>query len=148
MEERKTYTLESPIHEMLPHRFPFLLVDKVLSVKAFESIRAQKNISLGEPIFQGHFPNFPIYPGVYMIEGLAQTCGLLLTLSNNKRAEHLLTEVKQARFKKQVFPGDTLDYEVFFEKKKGSFFWFNGTVKVNSQTVATAYLSAYSMKKP
>tara|TARA_B100002051_G_C16465042_1_gene500403 strand:- start:125 stop:571 length:447 start_codon:yes stop_codon:yes gene_type:complete len=148
MEESKTYNLESPIHEMLPHRFPFLLVDKVLFVNPFKSIRAQKNITINEPIFEGHFPNFPIYPGVYIIEGLAQTCGLLLTLSNNIKAEHLLTEIKQARFKKQVLPGDTVVYEVFFEKKKGSFFWFNGKVTVNSQIVASAYLSAYSIKKP
>ena len=147
MQERQAYSLTTPIQEMLPHRFPFLLVDKIISVTPFKTISAQKNITVNEPIFQGHFPDFPIYPGVYMTEGLAQASGLLLAISTNKKADILLTEIKQARFKKQVFPGDTLHYEIHFEKKKASFLWFNGTVKVNSQIVASAHLSAYLIEK-
>lgn len=143
MDENPRFTLETPISEMLPHRYPFLLVDRVIEVDPFKSLLAIKNVSVNEPVFQGHFPERPIYPGVYLIEGMAQASALLGALSQHVPANFLLTQIQDSRFKKLVIPGDCLHYEVSFVKKKRSFSWFNGTVKVNSEVVASASLSAY-----
>lgn len=138
-----TFSIHSPLDEMLPHRYPFLLVDKILEATPYESLVAIKNVTMNEPIFQGHFPGKPIYPGVYLIEGMAQASALLSAVSMQKPADFLLTQINQARFKKQVIPGDCLRYEIHFEKKKHSFLWFNGKVEVDSQLVASASFSAY-----
>ena len=143
MDENTSFTLDTPIQEMLPHRYPLLLVDKVVEVVPHETLLAYKNISSNEPVFQGHFPENPIYPGVYLIEGLAQASVLLSSISTGKKGHFLLTQIQEARFKKQVVPGDRIYYHVKFIKKKRSFSWFSGTVKVNSQVVASANLSAY-----
>lgn len=143
MSEKTCYNSETPIRELLPHRYPLLLVDKILDLTPYKFLLASKNITMNEPVFQGHFPDRPIYPGVYLIEGLAQASAILASISTNKEANFLLTQIKDARFKKQVIPGDCIHYEVSFDKKKGAFSWFTGTITVNSKTVATATLSAY-----
>ncbi len=137
------FTINSPIEDMLPHRYPFLLVDRILEVSPPDSLIAVKNVTKNEPVFQGHFPGHPIYPGVYIIEGMAQASVLLSVLVLQKKTDFLLVQIDNARFKKQVVPGDTLQYEIRFVKKKSSFFWFSGTVKVDSQIVASADFSAY-----
>ena len=100
------------IKKLLPHRYPFLLVDRVLSWEKDKSITALKNVSINEPHFPGHFPNFPIMPGVLIIEAFAQASGILMQLSQSgefrKDSKMYLAGVSKARFKKPVVPGDTL----------------------------------------
>ena len=132
------------VKAILPHRYPFLLVDKVLDIKPQESILAQKNISISDPIFEGHFPDNPIYPGVLLIEGLAQTSGILGRYeAAEKSCDFLLTEISQARFRKKIVPGDVVYYKVEKEKRRGNFYWFIGNAIVNNEKAVTVNFSAY-----
>lgn len=97
------------VKSILPHRYPFLLVDGVIE-ESEDRIVAFKNISISDPVFQGHFPEYPIYPGVLIVEGLAQTAGILLLKS--VEGIPLFLGIDEARFKKEVRPGDRLIYEV------------------------------------
>jgi 3-hydroxyacyl-[acyl-carrier-protein] dehydratase len=106
------------IMAMLPHRYPFLMVDRVLGYEAGKSLRAMKNVTVNEPFFQGHFPGHPVMPGVMIIEAMAQSAGLLVQLSAPPRAEgdpqpiFYLVKVDKARFNRIVVPGDQLVFEV------------------------------------
>ncbi len=135
---------EKKIKELLPHRYPFLLVDRVLELVPKESIVAQKNISLSEPVFQGHFPGESIYPGVYLIEGMAQAGGILAEMSFKTSGHSLLTGVQEARFKKKVIPGDILHYHIKLERRKSSLLFFSGQVRVSDKVVASCSFSAWS----
>ena len=103
------------IEEALPHRYPFLLVDRVLELERNKRIKAIKNVTVSEPHFQGHFPGYPIMPGVLVIEALAQACGVLMKKSlgedGEDRRKMFLVGISKARFKRQVIPGDTLVLE-------------------------------------
>ena len=102
------------IFKQLPHRYPFLLVDRVLECTPGKSIRALKNVTINEPFFQGHFPGFPLMPGVLVIEALAQVSGLLAFLSGDAQSAGSLiyfAGIDNARFKRQVVPGDQLILE-------------------------------------
>ena len=125
------------ITKILPHRYPFLLVDGVIDIEE-DRIRAFKNISISDPIFQGHFPNYPIYPGVLIIEGLAQTAGILLL--KEVEGVPLFLGIDKARFKKEVRPGDRLIYEVEIIQRRSSVVRVKGTVRVEDGVVATAEL--------
>ena len=135
------------IHEIqkyIPHRYPFLFVDRVLALEKGHSIIATKNISVSDIILQGHFPHHPVFPGVLIIEGLAQASGILGSFSSEStEQETLLTEVTHTRFKRKVEVGDVLQYEVTLLKKREPFFWFKGVATVESQIVATCEFSAY-----
>ncbi|UXY14307.1 3-hydroxyacyl-ACP dehydratase FabZ [Chitiniphilus purpureus] len=100
------------ILKYLPHRYPFLLVDRVLELELGKSIKAVKNVTMNEPFFIGHFPQYPVMPGVLIIEALAQAAGVLAFKSENKTADsgtlYLFAGIDNARFKRQVLPGDTL----------------------------------------
>lgn len=144
MDVSQDFSSEKRIKELLPHRYPFLLVDKVLELVPGESIIAQKNISISEPIFQGHFPGDAIYPGVYLIEGMAQAGGILAQMSFRSKGNSLLTGVQEARFKRKVLPGDTLYYHIKLEKKKSSLLFFSGQVKVDGKLAASCSFSAWS----
>ena len=104
----------SQIMALLPHRYPFLLIDRVLEIERKKRIVAIKNITFNEPFFQGHFPDFPIMPGVLMIEAVAQTGGCLLLTEFPDRAERLMlfTGIENARFRRPVVPGDQVRFEV------------------------------------
>ena len=132
------------IEKCLPHRYPFLLIDKVVALTPGESVQALKAISGSDPILQGHFPGHPIYPGVLIIEGLAQASGVLGFYSRKEDAVNtlLLTEVEKARFRKKVEPGETLHYEVAVERQRGDFFWFDGKASVGDNLVAHVKFSA------
>ena len=103
------------IEEVLPHRYPFLLIDRVLELEGNKRIKAIKNVTISEPHFQGHFPGYPIMPGVLVIEALAQACGVLVKFTLNEEGEDrrkmFLVGINKARFKRQVVPGDTLVLE-------------------------------------
>ncbi len=126
------------VMKVLPHRQPFLFVDGV--IESSESrIVAFKNISISDPVFAGHFPNYPIYPGVLIIEGLAQTAGLLL-LQDQPDGVPLFLGIDSARFKKEVRPGDKLIYEVEVVQKRSSVVKVKAQARVEGSVVAKAEL--------
>ena len=128
------------IMELLPHRYPFLLVDRVLESRAGERLQAIKNLSMNEPFFQGHFPGTPVMPGVLIVEALAQATCLLANetaeVSNN--AIYLLVGVDKARFKRQVVPGDQLLLEVELLKRRRDIWVFSARASVDGKLAASA----------
>ena len=125
------------IKKILPHRYPFLLVDGVEEIGE-DYIRAFKNISISDLVFQGHFPEYPIYPGVLIVEGLAQTAGILLLRGID--GIPLFLGIDEARFKKEVRPGDKLIYEVKVLNRKMNIVTVDGKAKVEGKVVAKAKL--------
>ncbi|HPQ94941.1 MAG: 3-hydroxyacyl-ACP dehydratase FabZ [Thiothrix sp.] len=132
------------IRNFLPHRYPFLLVDRVLELEPGKSIRAIKNVSANEPFFNGHFPARPIMPGVLIIEALAQATGLLGFRSMGEIPRHdilyMLAAVDKARFKQQVEPGDQLVLEAEIIRKKGIMWVFDARASVEGRLAASAQL--------
>ena len=133
------------IMDLLPHRYPLLLVDRVLEFKPKASIRAIKNVTFNEPFFQGHFPGYPLMPGVLIIEALAQTAGLLLMVSKSKEELRnklfLFTGLERVKFRRQVVPGDQLELNMNHVRNKMNVWKMEGTAQVNGQVVAEATLS-------
>jgi 3-hydroxyacyl-[acyl-carrier-protein] dehydratase len=135
------------IHEVLkhlPHRYPFLLIDRVLECKPGASLVAIKNVTYNEPFFQGHFPHRPVMPGVLILEALAQATGILAFITSNERPEngslYYLVGIDEARFKQPVIPGDQLVLSVDVIKSKRGVWKFNGEAKVDGKLVASAGL--------
>lgn len=135
------------IHDILkylPHRYPFLLVDRVLENNIGQSIVALKNVSFNEPFFQGHFPNAPVMPGVLILEALAQASGLLALSNPEWRPEdeslYLFVGIDKARFKRQVGPGDQLLLDVKLIRHKRGYGVFKATASVDDEVAATAEL--------
>nr|WP_280997605.1 3-hydroxyacyl-ACP dehydratase FabZ [Marinitoga aeolica] len=127
------------IMKILPHRYPFLLVDGVIEITE-NKIIAYKNVSINEPHFQGHFPDYPIMPGVLIIEGLAQTAGLLLMKDLKENSIPLFLGIDKARFKREVRPGDKLIYEIEVIQEKMGMFKLKANAKVENKTVTSAEL--------
>ena len=128
------------IEKYLPHRYPFLLVDKIIDIEEMK-ITGIKNVTINEPFFQGHFPEHPVMPGVLIIEALAQTCGVLAL----KRKENLgklayFLSINNAKFRKPVFPGDTLTLEIAVTRHKGKIVQTHGVAKVEGNVVCEADL--------
>lgn len=131
------------IMALLPHRYPFLLIDKVLDYTPGESLTAVKNVTMNEPVFTGHFPSMPIFPGVLILEALAQATGILGFKTVTERSEnelYLFAAIDEARFKKPVVPGDTMILEVKFLKERRNMWKFYGEAKVDGQVVCCAEL--------
>lgn len=143
------------IQKILPHRYPFLLLDRVTDVKVGDKIEAFKNISISEPIFQGHFPGHPIYPGVMILEGMAQAGGILAFQSMIVKEPDLDVESKvvyfmsidKAKFRNPVVPGDKLTYDIGIIKNKGPVWVFDGKAYVDGKLVAEAELKAMIVDK-
>ena len=135
------------IKNILPHRYPLLLIDRVLEYVENESIRAYKNVTGSEPFFQGHFPNRAIMPGVLMIEAMAQAGGVLLLKSRGEEKSLVyFTSIEKARFRKPVRPGDRVDFHVNVLRLKSSYCKLEGRAYVDGQLVAEAiFSSALSM---
>jgi 3-hydroxyacyl-[acyl-carrier-protein] dehydratase len=130
--------------ELLPHRYPFLLIDKIIDVDGDRSAVGIKNVTINEPQFQGHFPQQPVMPGVLMIEGMAQTAGAICVASrgtNKPKIVYFMT-IDKVKFRKPVGPGDVLEYHVRKIKQRGSMWWFAAEAKVAGAKVAEAELSA------
>ena len=127
------------IRQILPHRYPFLLVDRILEMEA-ERVVGIKNVSVNEPFFEGHFPGFPVMPGVLIIEAMAQVAGVLVLSQIPDRASKLvlLAGVDGAKFRKPVRPGDQLRIEMKLLRKKSSLAKMSGTATVNGDVVAEA----------
>ena len=131
----------SAIEKLIPHRYPFLLVDRVLDWTPGQSLSARKNVTANEPQFQGHFPGNPVMPGVLIIEALAQAGCLLSQLSfdgEGERPLYYLAGVDAARFKRPVVPGDVLDLGIEVEKTRRGMWWYKGEARVAGAIAATA----------
>ncbi len=132
------------IKQLLPHRYPFLLVDRVSSYEPGDSLTAIKNVSYNEPCFQGHFPEKPIFPGVLVIEAMAQAAALLGCVSMNEEPDdgsiYYLVGVDKARFKNIVEPGDQIIFNVKFIKVRKNIWRFAVTATVDEKVVASAEL--------
>lgn len=130
------------IRKYLPHRYPFLLIDRVVELVEGESIVAYKNVSANEQIFQGHFPQFPVFPGVLLIEAMAQACGVLGFKTSDKTPEqgsiYLFAGIDNVRFKRQVVPGDRVYFEAKIVSVKRGIWKFDCTAKVDDQLVTCA----------
>jgi 3-hydroxyacyl-[acyl-carrier-protein] dehydratase len=128
------------IRSLLPHRYPFLLVDRVIELEPNKRIVGYKNVTQNEPFFNGHFPDRPIMPGVLIIEALAQTGGLLTLLSRPEPCSSLfyMVKVDNVRFSKMVMPGDRLDMEVELKRLIRNMAVYSGVARVDGQVVASA----------
>ena len=140
--EKKGDILE--IMNLLPHRYPFLLVDKINEFQEGNSIICQKYVSFNEPFFNGHFPGYPVTPGVLILEAFAQASGLLVfktpKLCPPNESLYLFVGIDKARFKRQVIPGDQIILEVIMTKNKQGFAIFSATATVDSEVAASAEL--------
>jgi len=128
---------------LLPHRYPMLLVDKVVDYEAGKYLHAIKNVTANEPIFTGHFPGQPIFPGVMILEAMAQATGLLGFKTTEGRADnelYLFAAIDNARFKQPVYPGDTMHLHVNFIKERRNLWKFDCEAKVDGKVVCTAEL--------
>ncbi|BFD45790.1 MAG: 3-hydroxyacyl-ACP dehydratase FabZ [Rickettsia endosymbiont of Sergentomyia squamirostris] len=131
------------IMEMLPHRYPFLLIDRVLEFKLHESIVGIKNVTFNEPQFTGHFPTKPVMPGVLIIEAMAQLSAILVAKSMDfKDKDVFFMTIEEAKFRKVVEPGDTLHIYAKIEQNRSSVWKFSSNSKVNDQIVAESKFTA------
>jgi 3-hydroxyacyl-[acyl-carrier-protein] dehydratase len=142
------------IQNILPHRYPFLLVDRITELKVGEYIEGFKNVSISEPVFQGHFPDHPIYPGVMIIEGMAQAGGILAFKSIDNISEEEIKNkvvyfmsIDNAKFRSPVTPGDKLEYRVSVIKNRGKIWVLHGEAFVENKLVAEADLKAMIVDK-
>lgn len=133
------------ILRLLPHRYPFLLVDRITEVKPGEYIKAYKNVSFNEPFFQGHFPGLPVMPGVLILEAMAQAGGLIVLLTNTIDVENklfLFTGIENVRFRRQVIPGDKLSLECKIIRHRLQLWKMSCQALVENSLVAEAELTA------
>ena len=130
--------------EALPHRYPFLLVDKIIAMSGDDSCIGIKNVTFNEPHFQGHFPGRPVMPGILLIEGMAQTAGALCvhaTGSIRPKLVYFMT-IDKAKFRKPVMPGDVVEYHLVKTARRRNMWWYKGEAKVDGTLVAEALVSA------
>jgi 3-hydroxyacyl-[acyl-carrier-protein] dehydratase len=131
------------IKKIIPHRYPFLLVDRVTEINEYKSAKGYKNISFNEPLFQGHFPQQAVFPGVLIIEAMAQL-GAVLILRRFPEDERLafFTGIEKARFRRPVIPGDRLDLEITVTRDRGTFVIMEGKAFVDGALAASATISS------
>jgi len=134
----------SEIMEMIPHRYPFLLIDRVTNLVLGETAVGIKNVTINEPFFQGHFPGHPIMPGVLVIEAMAQTSAILVIETTGRRAGGVVyfMTVDNARFRKPIVPGDRLELHVEKQRSRGNVWKFRGEARVDGKLMAEATYSA------
>ena len=129
--------------KLLPHRYPFLMVDRVIDIQGDESGIGIKNVTINEPQFQGHFPGNPVFPGVLMIEGMAQTAGVLCIAATGAQPKSVFfLTIDKAKFRKPVRPGDTVEYHMKRIAHRKSMWWYRGEAKVSGHVVAEAEVGA------
>ena len=133
------------ILRLLPHRYPFLMIDRIVDIRGEDHGVGIKNVTINEPQFLGHFPENPVMPGVLMIEGMAQTAGVLCLLqmskSEQRRAMYFLT-IDKAKFRKPAVPGDTIEYHVDKITRRRNMWWYRGEAKVGDVLIAEAEVGA------
>ena len=149
MTETPATTLESvdilKLLELLPHRYPFLMVDRIVDMDSDRSGIGIKNVTINEPQFQGHFPGRPIFPGVLLIEGMARTAGGMCGgawFSGGTPSVVFFMTIDKAKFRKPVQPGDRVEYHMTKLKSRANMWWFRGEAKVGDALVAEAEVSA------
>jgi 3-hydroxyacyl-[acyl-carrier-protein] dehydratase len=129
----------------LPHRYPFLMIDRIVDIDRDNSAVGIKNVSINEPCFQGHFTGFPVMPGVLLVEGMAQTAGAICVAALGETYEPRIVyfmSIDRAKFRRPVLPGDTVHYHVKKIRNRGPVWRFSGEAKVNGALVAEAEISA------
>lgn len=132
------------ILKALPHRYPFLMVDKIINIQGEQSAIGIKNVTINEPHFQGHFPENPVMPGVLLLEGMAQTGGVLCVLASPTTVSpyvYFMT-IDEAKFRKPVVPGDVVEYHMSLLRKRRTMWWYNCEARVDGDLVAEAKLGA------
>ena len=142
------------IQKIIPHRYPFLLLDRVTDIKENESLIGFKNVTIGDNVFQGHFPGHPIYPGVMILEGMAQAGGILAFKSMGDMTEEeaankvvYFMSIDKAKFRAPVKPGDRLEYRINVIKNKGAIWMLDGKAYVDDVLVSQAELKAMIVDK-
>jgi 3-hydroxyacyl-[acyl-carrier-protein] dehydratase len=130
----------------IPHRYPFLMVDRIISIRGDEFAIGIKNVTANEPQFQGHFPGNPVFPGVLLLEGMAQTAGVIcmqmLGRDGAGSAVYFLT-IDKAKFRKPVYPGDTVEYHMTKTARRKNMWWYRGEARVAGEIVAEGELGAF-----
>ncbi|MBH89456.1 MAG: 3-hydroxyacyl-[acyl-carrier-protein] dehydratase FabZ [Magnetovibrio sp.] len=145
MSEKTTDLDAVRIKEMIPHRYPFLMIDRMIEIVPDVSAVSIKNVSINEQFFQGHFPEHPVMPGVLIVEAMAQTSGVLVTKTMGEQAEGKMVyfmSIEQARFRKPVTPGDSLLISVKKLQNRGPVWKFNGEAHVGDTLMAEATFTA------
>jgi 3-hydroxyacyl-[acyl-carrier-protein] dehydratase len=141
-----TVTIEpAELLKLLPHRYPFLLVDRILEVDSDNSCIGIKNVTFNEPFFPGHFPNRPVMPGVLLIEAMAQTAGAICAKKIGADGQPLnvfFLTVDKAKFRKPVQPGDTIEFHMKKISQRRTMWWFKGEAKVRGELVCEAEVGA------
>ncbi len=142
------------IQKIIPHRYPFLLLDRVTDITKNESLTGFKNVTIGDNVFQGHFPGHPIYPGVMILEGMAQAGGILAFKSMDDMTEEeaankvvYFMSIDKAKFRAPVKPGDRLEYRISVIKRKGAIWMLDGKAYVDDTLVSQAELKAMIVDK-
>ena len=138
------------IQHLLPHRYPFLLIDRVTEFEPHRRVKGYKNVSFNEPFFNGHFPGHPVMPGVLVVEALAQAGGVLTQLSDHTSAQgrqFYLVKVDEAKFSRMVVPGDRLELEVELLRLKRNVAFYSGVARVDGAQVACAQIVCAEAKR-
>ena len=135
------------IKRMIPHRYPFLMIDRIIEVNSDDSAIGIKNVSVNEPIFQGHFPGNPVFPGVLIIEGMAQTAGAIAIAADQTKGRHIvyMVTVDKCKFRKPARPGDVIEYHIRKIRRRSAMGWYEARAMVGTTLIAEAEVGAMVM---
>ena len=147
-ENRELTTIDiDRILQLLPHRYPFLMIDRIIEVDSDDSAIGIKNISVNEPVFQGHFPGNPVFPGVLIIEGMAQTAGAIAIAADQTKGRHVvyMVTVDKCKFRKPAKPGDVIEYHIRKIRRRSAMGWYEARAMVGTTLIAEAEVGAMVM---